>query len=216
MPLLSYLSILLISSIQLPEFTEIQKPQFSDQRYKQYKIEFDDLQNKNFLIDTILGTEMEIPNYLGRAYPGDSRFVHGLVYTRCGDMKALMNLKGKPILEPCHYIRFYAEDSLIDAYICGKASWIFLNFNTDTLSMGPSPGQSPILSDSFNIVVGGTRDAPALGYLGKDARWKIKPQFEEALPFENGQAKVKLNGLWGLIDTKGQWIIEPRYTDSDF
>ena len=40
----------------------------------------------------------------------------------------------------------------------------------------------------------------------------VEPQFEEAKPFKGkGLAKVKLGGKWGFIDTKGNWIVQPKY-----
>lgn len=40
----------------------------------------------------------------------------------------------------------------------------------------------------------------------------MEPQFEEARPFRGkGLAKVKIGGKWGFIDTKGNWIVQPKY-----
>ena len=39
-------------------------------------------------------------------------------------------------------------------------------------------------------------------------------QYELAGLFKSGVAPVKSNGLWGLIDTKGAWLVAPKYTDA--
>ena len=35
----------------------------------------------------------------------------------------------------------------------------------------------------------------------------------DAGPFKHGYSPVKKNKKWGVIDTKGTWIIEPQYDD---
>jgi hypothetical protein len=39
----------------------------------------------------------------------------------------------------------------------------------------------------------------------------VKKQFDEALPFDNGVAFVKLRSKWGAIDSLGQFILLPEY-----
>ena len=38
-------------------------------------------------------------------------------------------------------------------------------------------------------------------------------QYEVAGLFKNGVAPAKLNGLWGLIDTTGKWLVSPQYKE---
>ena len=35
--------------------------------------------------------------------------------------------------------------------------------------------------------------------------------FDDALPFSEGLAAVKNNGLWGYIDTNGEYVVQPQY-----
>ncbi len=46
------------------------------------------------------------------------------------------------------------------------------------------------------------------GYLGTDGRWAIPPQFDEALPFQQGFAAVKRGDQWAVIDTQGK-VVRP-------
>lgn len=41
--------------------------------------------------------------------------------------------------------------------------------------------------------------------------FSILPQYENAHMFCNGVAAVKLNGLWGLVDTENHWVLSPSY-----
>ncbi|MNY49846.1 KWG Leptospira [compost metagenome] len=49
------------------------------------------------------------------------------------------------------------------------------------------------------------------GYFDKKGEWIIEPKFQDAKKFENGYARVKMNGKWGIIDKSGKWVIEPEY-----
>ena len=40
--------------------------------------------------------------------------------------------------------------------------------------------------------------------------WGIQPQFDAAEDFEHGLAWLKQDGLWGVIDKEGKWVMKPR------
>ena len=42
----------------------------------------------------------------------------------------------------------------------------------------------------------------------------LEPKYEDARSFSNGLAAVKVNGLWGYIDTEGNMVIEPQFFDA--
>lgn len=54
------------------------------------------------------------------------------------------------------------------------------------------------------------------GYIGPDGKWLIPPRFDDALPFSEGLAAVRVGdadtGRWGYIDTSGTFVIQPRFT----
>ncbi len=49
------------------------------------------------------------------------------------------------------------------------------------------------------------------GYMNKEGRIVIKPQFEAAWDFTEGLARVQVGGLRGFIDPSGKMVIEPKY-----
>ncbi len=54
------------------------------------------------------------------------------------------------------------------------------------------------------------------GFLKEGSKkFAIKPTFQEVMPFgkmlSEGKAFVKQSGKWGIIDTKGRWLIKPAY-----
>lgn len=52
------------------------------------------------------------------------------------------------------------------------------------------------------------------GYVNKQQKQIIAPQFHQAENFRNGYAVVVKNGFYGLINTQGEMVIEPQYTHS--
>lgn len=52
---------------------------------------------------------------------------------------------------------------------------------------------------------------PPYGYITDQETLLVDPTYENARDYSNGYAAVKLNGLWGFIDTSGNYVIEPMY-----
>ena len=46
-----------------------------------------------------------------------------------------------------------------------------------------------------------------------EVQYAIKPQFEDARPFSEGLASVKIEGRWGYIDKTGEYVIRPQFDD---
>ncbi|MDD5585129.1 MAG: WG repeat-containing protein, partial [Candidatus Omnitrophica bacterium] len=53
------------------------------------------------------------------------------------------------------------------------------------------------------------------GYVDSTGRFAIEPKYDEAKPFSEGLAAVKVNQQWGYIDMTGKLAIEPRYDDAE-
>ncbi|MFC2107790.1 WG repeat-containing protein, partial [Bacteroidota bacterium] len=52
------------------------------------------------------------------------------------------------------------------------------------------------------------------GFIDKDGKFAINPQFEKVTPFFKGMAMVKKNGEWGWIDKSGNYIINPQFPNA--
>ncbi len=52
------------------------------------------------------------------------------------------------------------------------------------------------------------------GYIDRDGKTVIPPQFEFAEEFSEGLALVQLNGKWGFIDASGTLVIDARYSSA--
>lgn len=50
-----------------------------------------------------------------------------------------------------------------------------------------------------------------MGYIDETGKWIISPSYEEAMPFYDGMARVKVRDKYGYINSNGGFIIMPKY-----
>jgi hypothetical protein len=67
--------------------------------------------------------------------------------------------------------------------------------------------------EAFSEGLACVRDrAGRTGYVTLSGEWAIQPLWlEDARPFSDGRALVKLGGLWGYLDRNGDFAIPPRH-----
>lgn len=195
--------------------------------YFYHKIVFDTCLKKNFVYDTVKRTFLEV-DYPMNDSPYRTHFVKGLVKVRIGDMQGLMTIEGKHLVKASlNSIYFDKEKNIISANDFWGRKWIFFNFDGDVLSEGKCNTSIdfhyiPKIDSTLNVAKIEELDTTLInrarvlfGYLNKNARWAILPQFEDAKDFVNKFAKVKHNGKWGLIDEKGDFIVKANYDSSE-
>lgn len=49
------------------------------------------------------------------------------------------------------------------------------------------------------------------GYMDRHFVWQIPPRFKEAESFYNGRAWAKEDKFWGIVNPKGEWIVQPKF-----
>lgn len=57
------------------------------------------------------------------------------------------------------------------------------------------------------------RSGDKWGFVNRYGEVYIEAEYEDAKPFFNGYAPVKVNGLWGYIDSENKMVIEPQFQD---
>jgi hypothetical protein len=55
------------------------------------------------------------------------------------------------------------------------------------------------------------RQGNVWGFSNDEKKMKITPKYDNAFPFSNGRAAVKMHGKWGFIDNDGEEVIPARY-----
>ena len=193
--------------------------------YKSYQIYYDSTTQLNYFGDTITQNFKPINFHPRQDRFKKNYFRYGFLLCKRGDMKGLLDLDGNKILDLCHFIRFNTRDSLISAYVCDGGEWVYLNFEGDTLSHGHGRRgnyvpkiEYPLNKAETQMVDGkiGRKGITFFGYLNDKANWEIPPRFHGAHDFESNYAKVKLNDLWGIINSEGKWVVAPSIESDDF
>jgi hypothetical protein len=58
------------------------------------------------------------------------------------------------------------------------------------------------------------RNGEKVGFVDYHGQFKISPTFDDALPFSDGMAAVKINDKWGFIDAAGDLVIQPKFSNA--
>ena len=132
-------------------------------------------------------------------------FFHGLAAVRHGSMWGYIDSLGNMVI-PAKYDYAgsfenseFAKVNLVEkSYYINRKGNILLEDEDDVV----------IFHEDLALVKVGHK----FGYLNREFKWHIVPQFEMAWPFRNGFAKVKKGGKWFVIDTQGkQYGLQPNH-----
>ena len=91
--------------------------------------------------------------------------------------------------------------------------WAIDSPTVDTTHMnydGPEGGMDPDEADPDELMPYVDPKSGRVGYASRNGA-TIDPRFEDASPFNDGNAVVKMDSLWGVIDEKGSFVLGPRY-----
>lgn len=91
------------------------------------------------------------------------------------------------------------SDGLADLYICGRVASVD---RTGKL-------QPYRIARKGELVL--WRKGSRVGFVDASGKFKIQPTFDEALPFSDGLAAVRVGDKWGFIDPSGRFVIAPRF-----
>ncbi|HYG14182.1 MAG TPA: WG repeat-containing protein [Bacteroidia bacterium] len=129
-------------------------------------------------------------------------FSEGFSAVQVGKKWGLIDETGKYIIEP-KYDYLGSVNNGLAAYSLGD-KYGFLN-TEGTETIRPQFAWVGEFSEMLCVV---RNSKGKYGYIDSSGKLIIECQFEYAMPFENGIAKIQLNNLWGKIDRTGK-IIEP-------
>jgi hypothetical protein len=158
--------------------------------------------------------------------PPNSCSVHfsdaGFIFIRAADKQQwLADTNAKILVKSAEVINI--EGSYVAAAnFMNDGGWAFINLKGDTLAWGKPEDRMkdyiPSLSNQLNPEYGYNKKTRrmAFGYLNQQANWQIAPEYEEVTPFDNGGAKVKINGKWGAVDISGYMFMKPDHENRNF
>ena len=140
-------------------------------------------------------------------------FIDGIALVRSADNKyGYIGEDGKYIVNPTYkYALPFSEGLACVVPENGKPQFIDKKNNVKfTVNTGEACG-------SFNDVLAPVKVEDKYGYINKEGKMIINPQFDKALPFNEGLAAVatinkdKGEVLYGFINKKGEIIINPQF-----
>jgi len=67
--------------------------------------------------------------------------------------------------------------------------------------------------DTTNILIAQVCQNGKWGYINKDFKMVITPQFDGAMRFNEGLGCVKVGDKWGFVNLKGEFVIQPTYNE---
>jgi hypothetical protein len=110
---------------------------------------------------------------------------------------------GKVVIRPRFLWGDDFEDGIGNVFVCSRDVWI----DESGKAMPQRPPDRYLLHDGRRAHrVGGK-----VGFVDATGEFKIKPTYDDALPFSDGAAAVEREGKWGFIDTSGHEVIQPVY-----
>ena len=82
-----------------------------------------------------------------------------------------------------------------------------------TAAMAQYPELKPFKEKEQGQQLTPTQKKELWGYTNREEKFLIKPVFQEARPFQDGLAEVRVGGLWGLIDATPRYVAKPIYDE---
>jgi len=107
--------------------------------------------------------------------------------------------QGNILIKPRFYWGGEFSDGLASVYVCGRVVSIDASGNIRPHRITPAGTLVPRQKET------------KVGFIDAAGHFKIAPTFDDALPFSEGLAAVKVGEKWGFVDIAGHQVIEPRF-----
>jgi uncharacterized protein (TIGR02145 family) len=137
-------------------------------------------------------------------------FFDGVAVVKAGDKWGGINKKGEYIVNPQYDELIYDSDGLFVVNVGDKHGWI--NKKGDVTINPQFDGVSPFYGNKLAPVQMGSRWA----YVDRKGQVVINPQFEMALSFFGDYAPIFSNRKIGFINKKGDYVVQPLYSITNF
>jgi hypothetical protein len=111
-----------------------------------------------------------------------------------------------PFIGACSFSEGWA--GVIDARGC-----CFIDTNGRPVLRLPSKVFAERFCENLSAAEDQSKKKIRFGYIHREGRWVIKPQFDFTFAFCNGLAKARIRDKHGFIDKEGNWVMPPQYDD---
>jgi hypothetical protein len=143
-----------------------------------------------------LGAAILLPMLVAQNYPTPTK--EPLVVVK-GGKYGCIDHNGTVVVQPQFLWGTNFEDGFATVYVCGRS-----------VSMDES-GKLVHLRPANKHELRPRRRGERVGFVDVSGQFRINAIFDEALPFSDGLAAVRVGDLWGFIDTSGRQVIAPLF-----
>jgi hypothetical protein len=127
-----------------------------------------------------------------------------------------LDVKGEAVIEAKEYkiIKGFSEGLAVVMLKDGSPAFINKNGKVVIELKDQNISSAYCFSDGLAVVNEAGKDHRA-GYINRNGKLLIPFKFAEANGFSEGLAGVRdeLNGLWGFVNKRGEWIVKQRFSD---
>lgn len=138
-------------------------------------------------------------------FDGCGDFNNGIAQAMLEGEDVLINKQGQVILELGN--RQYKGTDCKGHLILGDEKGTYIANNNGHNIFGDYYEKIKVLDDGKLVV----KQQGLWGVINQAGQFRIKPKFADINDFSGGQAKVKISPLEGLVDWKGDVLVEPKY-----
>lgn len=131
--------------------------------------------------------------------------------------RGFIDVTGRVVIAP-QFSEAYGDFSEGLALVKCETSWCFID-ETGKIALRPNCYYAHSFHGGLAAVnVGGTAsrlqtvEGGLWGFIGRDGRYVVNPQYDSVDDVSEGMARVHTTGLWGYIDSTGREVIAPSYT----
>ncbi len=137
-------------------------------------------------------------------------FSGGLAWVRVGEKQiGFVDESNNMVIEP-KYITVKAFDPVSGMARVRDASETWMYINDEGKELRVDAKKLGDFSEGYCSVDKNSKPG-VFGFIDINGEWAIDPQYNATGDFRAGVCRIKQGKLWGLIDTEGTVLIEPKY-----
>lgn len=140
-------------------------------------------------------------------------FKEGLAAVKCDGKWGYVDTSGTVLIEPHFRLAASFSENLAQVWLFDRDGYQLIDKNGSLI--GGEQSEFEFVGESCNGIFPAARWG-LWGYIDRDGKRVIKPQFSFASGFYEGMAAVRQGDKdeWGYIDESGHYVINPRYSQA--
>lgn len=136
-------------------------------------------------------------------------FRKGFAWARTEEgMMGFINKEGEWVIKP-EYEKVNDLDPVSGWALVRKGEeWMYINMDNETLDFPKEVERKKKFYNGFSIA---EKADGQFAMIDKNGKWVGTETYDKLGAFKNGMAPAKKGDLWGFINSKGEWVIQPKF-----